>query len=295
MTESNPQIWRIIDVLKWSKDYLRDKRVESPQIEAEWILREVLDLSRIEIYLRHERPLSADELARIKNLLLKRAAGQPLQYVLGNAEFMGLKFKVTPDVLIPRPETELLVENALNLCKTQSWTAPRILDIGTGSGCIAIALANRLPGSRVTALDVSPGALAIARGNAAQIAVDKQIDFVQLDILKTTDTLPAAFDIIISNPPYVSGDWFLNLPKLVKDHEPEIALNPGPDGLLFYRRIAELAPRLGKPGGFVIVEIGGDHQAAGVTELFSGNKFRSVEVFKDYAGLSRIVMAELAC
>lgn len=295
MTESNPQIWRIIDVLKWSKDYLRDKQVESPQIEAEWILREVLGLSRLEIYLRHERPLSVTELAQIKALLLKRAAGQPLQYVLGNAEFMGLRFKVTPEVLIPRPETELLVENALNLCKTKSWTEPKILDIGTGSGCIAIALANLIPDSRVTALDISPAALEIARGNAGQLAVDQRIDFVQLDILKTTDTLPAVFDIIVSNPPYVSGDWFLNLPKLVKDHEPEIALSPGPDGLLFYRRIAELAPRLCQPGGFVIMEIGGDHQVQGVCELFSGEAYNSVEVIKDYAGLSRVVVAELAC
>ncbi len=295
MTESTPQIWRIIDVLKWSKDYLRDKRVESPQIEAEWILREVLGLSRLEIYLRYERPLAATELARIKALLLKRAAGQPIQYVLGNAEFMGLKFKVTPDVLIPRPETELLVEKVIGLCQARSWNEPQILDIGTGSGCIAIALANRLPGCQVTAVDVSPAALAVARENARELYADKQVDFRQLDILKSTDSLPVGLDVIVSNPPYVAGDWFLNLPKLVKEHEPEIALNPGPDGLLFYRRISEIAPRLGKAGGFAVMEIGGDHQAAGVAELFSGNKFSLVEVVKDYSGLSRIVMAELAC
>jgi release factor glutamine methyltransferase len=295
MAESNRQIWRIIDVLKWSKDYLRDKQVESPQIETEWILREVLGLSRLEIYLRHERPLSTTELARIKALLLKRAASQPIQYVLGNAEFMGLKFKVTPDVLIPRPETELLVEKVTDLCKVKSWSEPHILDIGTGSGCIAVALAKRLPGCQITAVDISPAALAIARENAGELLADKQIDFRQLDILKSTDTLPNGFDVIVSNPPYVAGDWFLNLPKLVKDHEPEIALNPGPDGLLFYRRISEIAPRLCKTGGFVALEIGGDHQAAGVTALFSGNTFTAVEVIKDYAGLSRMVVAELTC
>lgn len=294
MAETARQIWRIIDVLKWSKDYLKDKQVESPQIEIEWILREVLGLSRLEIYLRHERPLSADELSRIKTLLLKRAAGQPIQYVLGDAEFMGLKFKVTPDVLIPRPETELLVEKTLEICKAKNQTAPHILDIGTGSGCIAIALASLLPGSRLTAIDVSPSALNIACENAARHNVAGQIDFREIDIFKSIDSLPKPFDVIISNPPYVAGKWFANLPRIVKEYEPEIALNPGADELLFYRRISTLAPEIGIPGGFVVLEIGGDYQAPAVGALFSGKVFSSVAVIKDHVGQSRVIIADLA-
>ncbi|HPI28863.1 MAG TPA: HemK/PrmC family methyltransferase, partial [Candidatus Marinimicrobia bacterium] len=152
MAERERQIWRIVDVLKWSRDYLKGKQIESPQIEAEWILREVLNLNRLEIYLKYERPLSPTELAHIRVLLLKRASGQPIQYVLGSAEFMGLKLKVTPDVLIPRPETELLVEKTLELCRNR--VTARILDIGTGSGCIAIALAYFLPECQIVAIDI---------------------------------------------------------------------------------------------------------------------------------------------
>ena len=221
MAERERQIWRIVDVLKWSRDYLKGKQIESPQIEAEWILREVLNLNRLEIYLKYERPLSPTELARIKALLLKRASGQPIQYVLGSAEFMGLKLKVTPDVLIPRPETELLVEKTLELCRNR--VTARILDIGTGSGCIAIALAHFLPECQVVAIDVSATALQIARENAAIHNVANRIDFQELDILHSPELTMGQFDIIVSNPPYVSGDYYVNLPKLVKEHEPEIA------------------------------------------------------------------------
>ncbi|MDD5231414.1 MAG: peptide chain release factor N(5)-glutamine methyltransferase [Candidatus Marinimicrobia bacterium] len=292
MTESVQKTWRIIDVLKWSKDYLKAKQVESPQIEVEWILREVLGFSRLEIYLHHEKPLSAAELTRIKSLLSKRAAGQPIQYVLCSAEFMGLKFKVTPDVLIPRPETELLVEKTIALCKNRP--APRILDIGTVSGCIAIALAHNLPDCRLTAVDISSSAVKLARENAARHNVTGQIDFRELDILQPFDSLPQPFDIIVSNPPYVAGQWFAELPNLVRENEPEIALNPGADELRFYRRIANLAPEIGTPGGHVILEIGGDYQQAPVVELFSGDAFASTAVVKDYSGQCRIVIAELA-
>jgi len=291
MTGTTQKIWRIIDVLNWSKDYLKDKQIESPQIETEWILREVLRIGRLEIYLHHERPLSADELARIKVLLLKRAGGQPIQYVLGSAEFMGLKFKVTPDVLIPRPETELLVEKTLELAKNRK--APGILDIGTGSGCIAVALAHNLPECRITALDISSSALKIARENAACYKVARQIDFREHDIMQSSDSLPRPFDIIVSNPPYVAGERFANLPKLVREYEPEIALNPGIDALRFYRRIATLAPAIAGTGGYVVVEIGGNYQESGVVDIFSGSDFRLTTVVKDYSGQSRIVIAEL--
>ncbi|MFH1213663.1 MAG: peptide chain release factor N(5)-glutamine methyltransferase [Candidatus Neomarinimicrobiota bacterium] len=294
MADSTQQIWRIIDVLKWSKEYLKERQVESPQIEIEWILREVLNLSRLEIYLRHERPLSADELARIKALLLKRAAGQPIQYVLGSAEFMGLTFKVDPAVLIPRPETEILVGKVLEKCKARNWLAPRILDIGTGSGCIAIACAYFLPDCRVVAVDISSSALKIARENAALHSFNDRINFLEMDILKPDSGIPGDFQIIVSNPPYVAGEWFANLPVLVKEHEPEIALNPGDDDLLFYRCISKLAPVVGVSGGLVAMEIGGDYQAPAVIGLFSGDSYSSVEVIKDYAAHSRVVVAEIA-
>ena len=182
MKNSDGKIWRIIDLLKWSRNYLSEKGVESPQIEAEWMLRHVLNLSRLEIYLNHERPLTATELADFKSLLIQRSRGIPIQYLLGYTEFMGHRFKVNPAVLIPRPETELLVEKVVEIIeniKQQSLTA---LDVGTGSGCIAVSMAIACRNCRISAIDISPEALAVARQNAVDNGVADRILFQKMDM-----------------------------------------------------------------------------------------------------------------
>jgi len=290
MESSTAKIWRVVDLLKWSKEYLSAKGVESPQIETEWMLRHVLNMSRIDIYLNHERPLSAGELAAFKKLLLERVQGVPIQYVLGYTEFMGHKFVVNPAVLIPRPETELLVEKALVLLKRAGNPEISVLDVGTGSGCIAVSIAAGCEGCRVTALDISPEALGIAKENAANNRVADKICFIEMDIL---NQYPAGgpFYIIVSNPPYVAGSYWENLPDLVRRNEPQMALCPGKDGLIFYRRLANLAQTHLTEDGYLITEIGGTYQEADVCRVFTNAGHKIVDVIKDYSGESRIVLA----
>ena len=293
MALNQHKTWRLIDVLQWSKSYLRGKGIESPQIETEWILRDVLQLSRLEIYLQHERPLLPAELQQIKTLLLQRASGVPLQYVLGQAEFMGLTLQVGPEVLIPRPETEVLVETIIARLKSSPDTEWRILDIGTGSGCIAIALARQLPQARLNAIDISPAALDIAKANARLLQVADQIEFQELDILSHLPDCSTPYDVVVSNPPYVAGKMFAQLPDNVKNHEPHIALQPPGDELAFYRRLAAIAPSLLKPGGLLAVEIGGDYQVQPVCALLNEEIFAAPAVIRDYGGHSRVIMAGL--
>lgn len=294
MATNKQQIWRVVDLLLWTKEYLRSKGSEAPQIEAEWLLRAVLHCSRLEIYMRHEQPLTPAELAQFKELLLKRVAGQPIQYVLGSAEFMDLTLEVTPAVLIPRPETEILVERLLEKMAQMPRRSYRILDIGTGSGCIALTLARHCQHCEILAIDVSQPALTVARRNAQHLGLDERVVFQQLDILKELPPTPPLFDIIVSNPPYVAGEWIERLPEVVRRYEPTVALFPGDDDLLFYRRIRDIAPQLLVPDGWIALEIGGTYQAKAVTELFASGRFLPVEIFQDYGGESRAIITGLA-
>jgi len=290
MESTTVKIWRVVDLLKWSKEYLAAKGAESPQIEVEWMLQHVLKCSRIDIYLNHERPLNADELATFKTLLINRAKGIPVQYVLGYTEFMGHTFIVNPSVLIPRPETEILVENALDLLKRIENPKISVLDVGTGSGCIAVSIAASCERCRITALDISSGALLIAKENAVNNRVADKIDFVEMNILSQyPDSKP--FDIIVSNPPYIAGDYWKNLSDLVKNNEPQLALYPGEDGLIFYRKLANLAQVQLAESGYLLTEIGGTYQESGVCRIFTENSLGIVKIIKDYSGQSRIVIA----
>jgi len=289
METSTVKIWRVVDLLKWSKEYLATRGVESPQIEAEYMLRHVLNCSRMDIYLNYERPLNADELAAFKTLLINRAKGIPVQYVLGYTEFMGHTFTVSPAVLIPRPETELLVEKALYLLKQiQSQEIP-VLDVGTGSGCIAISIAIGCERCRVTALDVSPAALRVAKENAESNRVTDRINFIEMDILNHSPE-NKSFDMIVSNPPYVAGDYWKNLSDLVRKNEPSLALYPGEDELIFYRKLANIARTHLVKNGYLITEIGGTYQQASVCRIFTDKGFKIVETIKDYSGQDRIVI-----
>lgn len=277
------KLWRVIDVLKWSKQYLTDYGVESPQIEVEWILRDVLDCSRLDLYMKHERPLDSQELSRIRKNLKKRTQGQPIQYILGYTEFYGYKFEVNTDVLIPRPETELIVEKIVKNYKDEENL--KILDIGTGSGNIIISLVKELPNATGIGLDINQDALKLAQKNSKLNNTNNDIGFIQMDILKDIPD-KGKFDIVVSNPPYVSEEKYEELAPHIKDHEPEWALKPEQDELQFYRRIYDISDSILKPDGLLALEIGGTYQEKPVSEIFS-KKFNTIEILEDYQRESR--------
>ncbi len=293
MTSSDEKIWRVIDVLNWSKNYLTEKGIESPQVEAEWILRDVLNCSRIDIYLYYERPLEPAELARCRSCLRQRAVGRPIQYILGYTEFMGLRFEVTPEVLIPRQDTESVVERIIEMMQKMNPNDFQILDIGTGSGNIIVSLLHQFPNARGVGVDISAEALKVARRNAVYHNVDRRIEFLRLDILKELPAATRKFDCIVSNPPYIAGQWLEDLSPLVKENEPFAALSPGGDGLIFYRRFAEAGPGLLAKDGILVLEIGGTYQEEPVTSILTAAGFGDFEVIHDYLPQSRGIVARL--
>ncbi len=286
--------YRILDILKLSSDYLAKKGIENARLNAELLLGNVLKLNRVQLYLNFERPLAPEELEAYRQLLRRRAAHEPIQYILGETEFFSLKFKLNRSTLIPRPETELLVDTVIEQCRIRYITKDliSICDIGTGCGNIAIALAKHLPNSQVMAIDTHPEAIKIAEQNAAAHEVGDRIKFIQYDILSQDQKIAGGFDVVVSNPPYISRQEFDQLPNEVKNFEPRIALAGGEDGLDFYRKIAKLAPSLLLASGFVAVEIGAT-QFDAVFELFSTTKiFQSIELIRDLNGLPRVVLAK---
>jgi release factor glutamine methyltransferase len=220
-------------------------------------------------------------------LLERRWRGEPIQYIIGEAEFYGLPFRVTPDVLIPRPETEHSVEKAIALCREVE--TPRIIDVGTGSGAIAVALAHQLPHAQVTATDISAEALAIARENAARNGVAKRIRFLPGDLL--APVTGERFDVVASNPPYVSSGDRDTLDVEVRDYEPEPALFAGPDGLAIYRRLIPQAAEVLIPGGHIVLEIGYGQRDA-ISALLTAGGFEDVEFVPDLQGIARVAVGQ---
>ncbi len=289
----SPKVWRTTEIIQTASHYLSEKGVENARLNAERIIGKVLDIDRVALYLNFDRPLQAAELKEIKSLLARRGNGEPLQYILKKTEFMSLEFVVDSSVLIPRPETELLVETVLEKCRGKfAGQRISILDIGTGSGCIAISLAHYLPECHVTAVDVSASALATAQVNAQQLQADTRVAFAKLDILSSTitESFQERFDVIVSNPPYVSKDEYLNLPLEVKNFEPVIALCDQGDGLLYYRRLAATVPDSLTSNGMLAVEIGAA-QASAVQGILAA-VFQRVECLQDLNGLDRVIVAE---
>lgn len=274
--------WTLLSLLNWTTDYFTKNNIPTPRLDAEVLLAHSLKLERLQLYLQFERSMMEAELATFKALIQRRIKGEPVSYIRGIKEFWSLPFKVGPGVLVPRPETELLVECA----KREKFSS--ILDIGTGSGNLAIALAKEFPQAKITAFDISDEALKYAQENASVHAVHLQIEFIKRDFL----TLPAPrfplHDLIVSNPPYISTSVWETLPPGIRDFEPRIALDGGPDGLAFYRKIGQTASGLLKEKGMVAVEIGED-QASAVKEIFEKNGLKDIEVIKDYANLPRVV------
>ncbi|MFK7845047.1 MAG: peptide chain release factor N(5)-glutamine methyltransferase [Rhodothermales bacterium] len=255
---------------------------------VEWILCELLDCNRASLYAYPELAVPEDICADFVSLLNRRMAHEPLQHILGYTEFCGIRFSVTPDVLIPRPETELLVEHATDFLRKQS--TPAVLDIGSGSGCIPVSIKHFNPQALVSSCDVSPPALLIAEANAK--AAGTAVSFFQCDILKEELPLPneQTFDLIVSNPPYIPITEYQVLDPEVLAFEPELALNTGEDPMLFYRAIGHVAKRRLKPSGIIIFETHCDY-AHEVATLLTNQGFSAAQVLKDLTGRDRFVKA----
>ena len=280
--------------LEWSIDRLTQAGVDSPRMEAEVLLAGALGFGREEIYRRPERILNEDEKSVSRDFVGRRVRREPVAHILGHREFWSLDFKITPDVLIPRPETETLIETLLKLqaklnAEASTGQVRRLLDIGTGSGIIAVVAAREITDCRVTATDLSPDALVVARENADTHDVSDQINFIQGDLFaEVPETL---YDFIVSNPPYIETKRLPDLMPDVRNFEPIAALDGGVDGLDFYRRIISKASDYLKEGGWLVFEID-ETQAEAVSRLFCAeDKYETVNVTKDYSGYDRVVFA----
>jgi release factor glutamine methyltransferase len=278
--------WTVLKVLQWTAEYFGRKGVDQPRAGAEVLLAHMLGMERIQLYLNFDRPLSSEERTSYRELIRRRASREPTQYITGKQEFWSLEFAVTPDVLIPRPETELLVEKALELVGD---TAKRVLDLGTGSGAIAIALAHECPTIQVVATDRSCAALLVARRNASRHHVHEHISLVATDLFEGFSSSAALFDVIISNPPYIDEGEFHQLAPEITRYEPNAALLAGPQGLAVIRRIIKQAPAYLKAGGSLLVEIGAGQAEILLPELSEDPRNDHFEIVRDYSGIQRIL------
>jgi len=273
---------QLLEILNSAGEYLQKKGSPSPRLDAEVLLADILGMQRIDLYAKFDRPLDQKELALYRKAIAKRANMEPVAYIIGRKEFYSREFTVTPDVLIPRPDTEVIVEKVISYAKSFGIESPEILDLCTGSGAIAITLKLEIPSSQVTATEISEKALEIARKNAAKLGAD--VSFVQGDLYAGIDK---QFDIIVSNPPYIKSQDIEKLEVNVSAYEPRMALDGGQDGLDFYRRIISESGKYLKRAGAVFLEIG-DDQAGQVASLAEKEKiFAPAMVIKDLAGRNR--------
>lgn len=275
--------WRIKDLLEWTTRYFLDRGMQASRLEAEILLAHVLEKNRVYLYANYEEPVNQGERETYREYIKRRTIGEPLAYIVGQKEFMSLVFKVSPDVLIPRPDTEILVETALSIAREGQIT--RICDVGTGSGAIAVSLAAYLPGAEIYAVDLSPAALSIARENAQRHNLT--VHFREGDLLSPFDN-EEKLDMITANLPYITMAEIEELEIGVKDWEPRIALVATGDGLDIYRRLVPQAYQLLKPGGFMLWEVD-PRQAESARAMLQG--FSEIEVIKDGTGRDRVVKA----
>jgi release factor glutamine methyltransferase len=295
MTDPSPDTWTIMTVLKWTTDYFQEKGVSEPRASAEVLLAHVLNLSRLDLYLRYDQPLTPEELARFKALVVRRRAGEPTAYLIGHKEFWSLDFKVTSAVLIPRPETETLVEAVLQVFKQTTNNEKRKtknkiwgLEVGVGSGAIVISLAKELPQTRWVGVDISASALEVARENAQRHGVAERLRFLQANLLYAFKPR-TRFNLLVANLPYVPRPVWEDLPKDIKEYEPREALLGGEDGLDLIRPLVMAASGILQPGGWLALEVA-DGQAGKVADLLrETGAFDTVETLLDYQGIERVV------
>ena len=277
----------VLESLELSSQFLEKKGIESARMNAELLLAHILECQRLDLYLRFNQPLNKIETDTYREYITRRGNFEPYQYIVGNVEFYGLKFFVDKNVLIPRQETEILIETVLE--KYPKNDELKILDIGTGSGNIPISLAINLPESKVISIDVSHDAIKIAEQNRELHDLKSRVGFIQSDIL--TDSLEkynSTFDIIVSNPPYVKKEEFETLQNEISEFEPEIAVTDFDDGLKFYKEISSKSNTLLKENGMLFFEVG-KGQAVDVKEIMIENGFKNVEIQKDLSEIDRVV------
>lgn len=279
----------VLEAIRLSTEYLDKKKIDSPRINAELLLAHIIGCKRLDLYLAFDRPLTEPELNIYRGLIKRRASYEPLQYIIGTVEFYGLVFKVTSSVLIPRPETELLVENIIKELSDKEQL--NILEIGCGSGNITISLAYHLKQAQIITTDISDAALNLAKENSQKLGVAERISFIRHNIL-TDDLLRfSMFDLVVSNPPYVSLQSYSSLQKEIMDFEPRLAVTDESDGLTFYRIISEKVSGNIKKGGKLFFEIS-HGQCDDVKSIMTKNNFSKIEVIKDYQNIERIVFGE---
>ena len=279
--------WNVLKLLQWTTAYFTSRSIENPRAAAEILLASVLQLGRVDLYVRHDQPLTAGELARYKELIQRRAAGEPVAYIVGSKEFWSMDFTVTPDVLIPRPETECLVEAALQ--RLESIPPGRhVLDLGTGCGAVVLALAARAPQHRYVASDVSQAALAVARKNAGAHELQDHVRFFCGSWLDAVQSRLAGLDMIVSNPPYIRRSMIDHLQIEIRQFEPLMALDGGEDGLQCLQAIIAAAGSCLKAGGFLLLEIGYDQKEAVAESAERVGGYADLTFIKDYSGHDRV-------
>jgi|TARA_B110000914_G_scaffold40628_2_gene34027 release factor glutamine methyltransferase len=271
------KIWRIIDLINWGVKYFQDRSFENPRLEIEIFLQHIFGYKKIDLYINFEEEVTPKNLKRLREFIKRRVENEPIQYITGVSNFYGRDFYVNKNVLIPRPETEILVNVSIDYLSSKK--NPYIIDVGTGSGCIAITLAKELPSSKVIAIDYSQQALNIAKENAELVGV-KNIEFLKLDFL--SENLNYVADAVVSNPPYIAQEDIQSLMIDVKEFEPHRALTDNADGLEFYRIFANKLDVILKKKGVLIIEVGRGNHPVEVKKLFEESGYNDIEMINDY-------------
>ena len=279
--------WTVLQVIQWTTGHFQDKGIANPRLEAEVLLAHLLGIDRMGLYLNYDRPLKEEERTAYREMIQRRTGGEPIAYIIGHREFWSLRFAVSPECLIPRPETEHLVEETVRIGKGLQPPA-RVLEIGHGCGAVAIALAKELEGTEIVATDISTGAHALAQGNAEAHGVAGRIRFILEDLYPPGE---GPFTLICSNPPYIPTEEILHLAPEVKDYEPLTALDGGEDGMRFFREIAREAPAFLMEGGWLLLEMG-KGQAPQVTAILQEVGFSHIDLTQDHAGVPRVIRAQ---
>jgi release factor glutamine methyltransferase len=290
-----PKSWTIKELIKVTTGFLKEKQIDSPRLTAEALLSHMLNINRVTLYLNLDQPLNESEVSGYRALIKRRLRREPLQYIIGIQEFWSLDFIVGPQVLIPRPESELLVEQAIERLKSidvQGDHSPRILDLGTGCGALATVLAKEIPNSQIWATDVSLAAIDIARINAEKHGVSEKIEYTQGDLWQPLEGKGATFDLIVSNPPYVSTEEYKALPPEVRSYEPRLALDGREGGFYFIREIIERSPDFLNSGGWLLLEMAPGQTARALELLECIDTFGKKMRIKDYSHRYRVVCAQ---
>lgn len=284
--------WTIQKLLSWVTEYFTGKGVDSPRLSAEWLLCYVLGYKRIELYTQFNKVVGQEQLSRLHELVKRAGAHEPVAYITGKKEFYSLEFEITKDCLIPRPETELLVERAIEFLRTRTGEQ-FVCDLCTGCGCVAVAIARNFAGCQIVATDISDAALSVAEKNVAKHGLMNRIKLLQGDLFEPViaGLGPARFDLIASNPPYVSELEYEKLAPNVKDFEPKSALTAGKDGLDIIKKIIANTNQYLKPAGTLMLEIGNEQGNAVRNLLETVGYFSDVKIEKDYSTLDRLAIA----